>query len=51
MHHHAVCESCGVVVHLPHDALADVQQRLRDEADFEVEAHHFALVGRCAACR
>ena len=39
------------VVHLPGDVLADVQQRLRDEADFEVDPHHFALVGRCAACR
>jgi Fe2+ or Zn2+ uptake regulation protein len=51
IHHHAVCERCGAVVHLPRDVLADVQQRLRDEADFEVDPHHFALVGRCAACR
>ena len=51
LHHHAVCELCGVVVHLPGDVLAGVQQRLREEADFEVDPHHFALVGRCAACR
>jgi Fur family ferric uptake transcriptional regulator len=51
LHHHAVCEACGVVVHLPDDVLAGVQRRLREEADFEVDPHHFALVGRCAACR
>lgn len=51
LHHHAVCEACGVVVHLTDDVLADVQRRLRAEADFEVDPHHFALVGRCAACR
>lgn len=51
MHHHAVCEACGHVVELPSDVLCDVQERLRRESGFEVDAHHFALVGRCAACQ
>ena len=51
LHHHAVCETCGWVVELPEDVLADVQQRLRHETGFEIDPHHFALVGRCAGCR
>lgn len=50
MHQHAVCEDCGAVVELPDDVLHDVQQRLRRETGFEVDPHHFALVGRCQHC-
>ena len=51
LHHHAVCEVCGKVVELPDDVLDDVAQRVRSEFGFEVDARHFALAGRCAACR
>ena len=50
MHTHAVCEDCGMVVELPDDLLDSVRSRLRDETGFEVDPHHFALVGRCAHC-
>jgi Fe2+ or Zn2+ uptake regulation protein len=50
LHTHAVCEDCGVVVELPGDLLHDVEQRLRRETGFEVDPHHFALVGRCRDC-
>ncbi len=50
LHHHAVCEDCGAVVELPNDVLDDVQARLRRETGFEVDPHHFALVGRCRQC-
>jgi Fe2+ or Zn2+ uptake regulation protein len=50
LHHHAYCESCGAVVELPGDALAEVEQRLREETGFQVDSHHFALVGRCRLC-
>lgn len=51
LHHHAACEVCGAVVHLPDDVLDDVERRVRHETGFELDAHHFALVGRCAGCR
>jgi len=50
LHQHAVCEDCGAVVELPDDVLRDVQTRLRRETGFEVDPHHFALVGRCRHC-
>ena len=50
IHHHAVCEQCDRVVQLPLEVFADLHARLRREFGFEVGAHHFALVGRCAAC-
>lgn len=50
LHQHAVCEACGAVVELSDDVLQDVQVRLRRETGFEIDPHHFALVGRCAHC-
>ncbi|MGH9245540.1 MAG: Fur family transcriptional regulator [Acidimicrobiales bacterium] len=50
-HHHAVCQSCGQVVELSADALAGIDRRLRRDHGFALDVQHFALVGRCAACR
>lgn len=50
-HHHAVCRVCGAVFELPEGTLDSVDRRLRHEYDFALEVQHFALVGRCAACR
>jgi Fur family ferric uptake transcriptional regulator len=49
-HHHAVCEECGAVVHLPADLFDTISTRVRDEHDFELAPHHFALAGRCVKC-
>jgi len=48
--HHGLCERCGAVVHLPLELFDEVHSRVREQFGFEVDAHHFALVGRCAAC-
>jgi Fe2+ or Zn2+ uptake regulation protein len=45
-----VCEDCGAVVELPDDVLDDVRERLRRDTGFEIDPHHFALVGRCSGC-
>lgn len=50
LHHHAVCEACGDVVQLPDTIFGDVQETLQRSWGFALDAHHFALVGRCAAC-
>jgi Fe2+ or Zn2+ uptake regulation protein len=50
-HHHAVCQGCGQVVELPADTLKALDRRLRQDHDFALDVQHFALVGRCAACR
>ena len=50
LHHHAVCEHCGTVLELPADLLAAVADQLKKDFGFTVDAHHFALAGRCAEC-
>ena len=50
LHHHAVCEACGDVLQLPDSIFGDVQATLRESWGFDLDAHHFALVGRCTTC-
>ena len=50
LHHHAVCEGCGDVLQLPDSIFGDVSATLRESWGFALDAHHFALVGRCRAC-
>jgi len=50
-HPHAQCRDCGAVVDLPPGVLDAVGRRLRRDSDFELDAGHVALSGRCAACR
>jgi len=49
-HHHAVCNGCGAVVHLPADLLDGVADRMQSEVGFYLAAPHFSLPGRCAEC-
>lgn len=50
LHHHAVCEGCGDVLQLPDTIFGDLQATMHRSWDFSLDAHHFALVGRCATC-
>ncbi len=50
LHHHAVCERCGDVLQLPDSIFGDVAATLRESWGFALDAHHFALVGRCTTC-
>ena len=49
-HHHAACDVCGAVVHLPGDLYDDVVRRVGAETGFLATAPHFSLTGRCATC-
>jgi Fe2+ or Zn2+ uptake regulation protein len=49
-HPHLVCERCGAVVQLASNALAGIEEEVRQRHGFVLLAHHFALVGRCQAC-
>jgi Fur family ferric uptake transcriptional regulator len=50
-HQHLVCERCGAVIEVPDELLADLAGRVRAEYRFELRPRHFALSGRCEACR
>jgi Fe2+ or Zn2+ uptake regulation protein len=50
-HQHLVCERCGAVEELPVSRLRPFLRVLDREFGFELDRRHFALVGRCRACR
>ncbi|MEO7837383.1 MAG: Fur family transcriptional regulator [Acidimicrobiales bacterium] len=50
VHHHLVCESCGLVVELSDQTFEDVRKLLERDLQFDMELRHFALPGRCKAC-
>ena len=49
-HQHLVCEVCGAVVEVPDALFDDLATRLRADYAFAIRPHHFAVLGRCAAC-
>jgi Fe2+ or Zn2+ uptake regulation protein len=49
-HHHLICGRCGTVVEVPSSMLASLRRRIAERYGFELDAKHFALAGRCAAC-
>lgn len=49
-HQHLVCERCESVVEVPDDVFAELAGTLERAYGFVIRAHHFAVVGRCAAC-
>jgi Fur family transcriptional regulator, ferric uptake regulator len=50
-HQHLVCEECGAVVEVPDRLFDDLSVRLRRGYGFTIRPNHFAVLGRCRACR
>lgn len=50
-HVHLVCRECGSVSEVSPDVVASTVSRLAADHGFEADVHHFAVFGRCAACR
>lgn len=50
-HLHLVCRDCGQVQHVDESVAEPLETALRNEHGFEADVRHFALYGRCAACR
>jgi Fur family ferric uptake transcriptional regulator len=50
VHHHFVCESCGVVIELEDGVVAPLVRSLADRYGFTVSPDQLTLSGRCAAC-
>lgn len=50
-HAHLVCTGCDAVVELDPALSAPFARRVRDRLGFDLDLGHFALSGRCAACR
>ncbi len=50
-HGHFVCEECGAMIEAPDELFQGLSQTARDRFDFEINPHHFAVLGRCRDCR
>jgi Fur family transcriptional regulator, ferric uptake regulator len=49
-HGHLVCQHCGAVTEIDDAALAPFAATVRAGYGFDVDVHHFAMLGRCADC-
>ncbi len=49
-HGHFVCEGCGRMIEVPERLFAELAASAAAEYDFTIDPHHFAVLGRCAAC-
>ena len=50
VHGHFVCAVCGKMIEAPHALFADLAAAAKQQFGFTIEAHHFAVLGRCADC-
>ena len=49
-HGHLVCQECGAVTEIDDARFGPFVASIRDSYGFSVDVHHFAMLGRCAAC-
>jgi len=50
-HGHFVCEECGAMVEAPDEIFVGLSRAAKSEFDFDINPHHFAMLGRCKDCR
>jgi Fur family transcriptional regulator, ferric uptake regulator len=50
-HGHFVCEECGAMVEAPDEVFRGLSRVAKARFDFDINPHHFAVLGRCKDCR
>jgi Fur family ferric uptake transcriptional regulator len=50
-HGHFVCEECGAMIEAPDEIFEGLSRSARSRFDFDINPHHFAMLGRCRGCR
>lgn len=50
-HGHFVCEQCGAMVEAPDEVFQSLSRAARTRFGFDINPHHFAVLGRCRGCR
>jgi Fur family ferric uptake transcriptional regulator len=50
-HHHLVCTGCNRVIEFEPCILPDLEHRLRQSSEFEVQGHLLEIFGLCCNCR
>ena len=49
-HHHLICSECGAVEDFTDCALSQLEQRIAQQTNFEIDGHLLEFTGRCPAC-
>lgn len=50
-HGHFVCEECGAMIEAPDELFRGLSRTARSRFGFDINPHHFAVLGRCRNCR
>jgi Fur family ferric uptake transcriptional regulator len=50
-HGHFVCEECGAMIEAPDEIFGGLSRVAKARFDFDINPHHFAVLGRCSNCR
>ncbi len=50
VHGHFVCEECGKLIEVPDSMFSGLAREAAGRFGFTIDPHHFAMLGRCAAC-
>ena len=50
-HGHLVCQVCGTTVEAPDDLFKSLSASAKSRFGFQIDPYHFAILGRCQACR
>jgi len=51
MHHHLVCQQCGHVETIEHEAVSQFFSSIESSTQFQVSTNHLILFGLCSHCR
>jgi Fe2+ or Zn2+ uptake regulation protein len=49
-HAHFICEECGAMIEAADDLFRGLAKAAKARLGFSIDPHHFAILGRCAAC-
>lgn len=49
-HAHFICEECGAMIEAPDELFRGLARTAKANLGFTIDPHHFAILGRCAAC-
>jgi len=49
-HAHLICSECGTTIEAPDQLFGELALTIRATLGFRIDPHHFAMLGRCAAC-
>jgi Fur family ferric uptake transcriptional regulator len=49
-HDHLICSKCGKVIEFSDDRITDIQQKVSEEHNFEINYHGFYIHGICEDC-